>query len=106
MHSLEEMREYRVESYEQGKSLQEFNKLTKLRTLKIKLDFDSLNGSEGLRQAQGCHSYLGTLLSSCNLYNLYTTDYSEATQNPMSLDSWHPAIPCSLRKLRMEGCPI
>ena len=64
MHSLEEMREYGVKSYEQGKSLQEFNKLTKLRTLKIKLNFDSLNGSEGLRQAQGCHSYLGTLLSS------------------------------------------
>jgi len=45
MHSLEEMRKYGVESYEQGKSLQEFNKLTKLRILRIKLHFDSLKSS-------------------------------------------------------------
>ena len=89
----------------QGMSLQEFSKLTKLRTLIIKLDFDSLEGSEGQMQAEGCHSYVGTLISSCNLHNLYITDYS-VDMYPMSLDSWHPAIPCSLRKLRMEGCPI
>jgi len=99
MHSLEEMRKYGVQSYEQGKSLQEFNKLTKLRTLKIKLDFDSLNGSDELRQAEGCHSYLGTLLSSCNLYNLYITVPSWHNKYPMSLDSWHPATDCSLQKL-------
>ena len=45
MHSLEEIRKYRVKSYEQGKSLQEFNKLTKLRILRIKLHFDSLKSS-------------------------------------------------------------
>ena len=56
MHSLEEMRGYGVQSYKQWKSLQEFNKLTKLRTLKIELDFDSLKGSEGLIQAEGCHN--------------------------------------------------
>jgi len=106
MHSLEEIRKYRVKSYEQGKSLQEFNKLTKLRTLKIKLDFDSLNGSEGLRQAQGCCSYLGTLLSSCNLYNLYITESYADNECPMSLDSWHPTAPCSLQKLCLEGCVI
>jgi len=79
-----------------------------MRTLKTKnkLDyFDSLEGSEGLSQAEGCYSYVGTLLSSCNLYNLSVTD-STVDKYPMSLDSWHPAIPCSLRKLRMEGCPI
>jgi len=106
MHSLEEMRQYGVGSYEQAKTLQEFNKLTKLRILKITLNFDPLEGSEGLSQAEGCYSYVGTLLSSCNLYNLYITDYSEATQNPMSLDSWHPAIPCSLRKLCLKDCVI
>jgi len=106
MHSLEEMRKYGVKSYEQGKSLQEFNKLTKLRTLKIKLDFDSLDGSEGLRQAQGCHIYLGTLLSSCNLYNLYITDSSSYNEYPMSLDSWHPTAPCSLQKLCLKECFI
>ena len=57
-------------------------------------------------QAEGCHSYVGTLLSSCNLYNLYITYSSNGNIYPISLDSWHPAIPCSLRKLRMEGCPI
>ncbi|CAD6342381.1 unnamed protein product [Miscanthus lutarioriparius] len=34
--SLEELRQYGVVSYEQGQSLQQFSKLTKLRTLKIK----------------------------------------------------------------------
>ncbi|XP_039853075.1 disease resistance protein Pik-2-like isoform X3 [Panicum virgatum] len=106
MHSLEEMRKYGVESYEQGKSLQEFNKLTKLRTLKIELNFDSLNGSEGLRQAQGCHSYLRTLLSSCNLYNLYITESSVDNKYPMSLDSWRPTAPCSLQKLCLKECLI
>ena len=70
MHNLEELRKYGVKSYEQGKSLQQFNKLTKLRTLKLALNFDSLLGLEGLSQAEGCHSYVGTLVSSCNLYNL------------------------------------
>jgi hypothetical protein len=99
MHNLEELTEYGVQSYEQWKSLQEFSKLTKLRTLKFKWDFNSLEGSEGLRQAEGFHSYAGTLLSSCNLYNLHIEDWSRYNRYPMSLDSWHPATPCSLRKL-------
>jgi hypothetical protein len=106
MHSLEEMREYGVQSYEQGKSLQEFSKLTKLRTLKIRWYFNSLEGSEGLRKAEGFHSYVGTLLSSCNLYNLYITDCDEDENYPLLLDSWHPAAPCSLRKLCIKTCPI
>jgi len=106
MHNLEELRKYGVKSYEQGKSLQEFNKLTKLRILRIKLHFDSLKSSEGLSQAEGCHIYLGTLLSSCNLYNLYITEYSVDNEYPMSLDSWHPAISCSLRKLCIKDCGI
>ncbi|RLM61354.1 hypothetical protein C2845_PM14G04050 [Panicum miliaceum] len=99
MHNLEELTEYGVQSYEQWKSLQEFSKLTKLRALKFKWDFDSHGGSEGLSQAEGCHSYVGTLFSSCNLYNLHITDWSDDNRYPMSLDSWHPATPCSLRKL-------
>ncbi|KAG2577099.1 hypothetical protein PVAP13_6NG163790 [Panicum virgatum] len=106
MHSLEEMREYGVESYEQGKSLQEFNKLTKLRTLKIKLDFDSRKDLERPRQAEGSHTYVGILVSSCNLYNLYITEAPVENMYPMSLDSWHPTAPCSLQKLCLEGCVI
>ncbi|CAL5003760.1 unnamed protein product [Urochloa decumbens] len=107
MHSLEELREYGVRSYEQGKSLQEFSKLTKLRTLKIEWNFDSLlEGSEELRQVEGCHRYVGALLSSCNLYNLYITDSSEDNNYPLSLDSWHPVASCSLRKLCIKECLI
>ncbi|KAG2577094.1 hypothetical protein PVAP13_6NG081590 [Panicum virgatum] len=106
MHSLEEMREYGVKSYEQGKSLQEFNKLAKLRTLKIRWYFNSLEGSEGLRQAEDFYSYVGTLLSSLNLYNLHITDSSWDNNYPLSLDSWHPAAPGSLQKLCIKDCSI
>ncbi|PVH36341.1 hypothetical protein PAHAL_6G054100 [Panicum hallii] len=100
MHSLEEMRGYGVRSYEQWKSLQEFSKLTKLMTLKITCVSFSLEGSKGLSQAEGRHSYVGTLLSSCNLYHLRITDLIFYL---LSLDSWHRAAPCSLRKLCIEG---
>ncbi|TKW08723.1 hypothetical protein SEVIR_6G042600v4 [Setaria viridis] len=53
--------------------------------------------------AQKIHSYVGTLLSSCNLHNLYIMGFAE--EYPLSLDLWHPAAPCSLRKLCIEGCP-
>ncbi|CAL5003759.1 unnamed protein product [Urochloa decumbens] len=105
MHSLEELRTCGVQSYEQGKPLRELFKLTKLRTLKIKWDFDWTDGLEGIRQIQDIHSYVGTLLSTCSLYNLSISDKSDWIY-PLSLDSWHPAAPCSLRKLRMKGCLI
>ncbi|PUZ50342.1 hypothetical protein GQ55_6G052300 [Panicum hallii var. hallii] len=106
MHSLEEMREYGVGSYELRKSLQELSKLTKLRALEIIWYFDSHEHSEGLRRAEGCHSCVGTLLSSCNLYNLYITDCFSHNMYLLSMDSWHPAAPCSLRKLCLEQCSI
>ncbi|CAO2176486.1 unnamed protein product [Urochloa humidicola] len=106
MHSLEEVSEYGVHSYEQEKSLQEFSKLTKLRTLKIKWRYISsfLDHSGRLSEAQRCHSYLGTLLSSRNLYNLYITDFRLDSYDLLSLDSWHPAAPSSLRKLCIKNC--
>ncbi|CAO2189580.1 unnamed protein product [Urochloa humidicola] len=99
MHGLEELMEYGVQSYEQGKTLEEFSKLTNLRTLNLRWNFDSLFGTEGRREAEDCHGYVGNLLSSCNLYNLYITDSSEHNYYPLSLDSWHPAASYSLRKL-------
>ncbi|CAO2186951.1 unnamed protein product [Urochloa humidicola] len=130
MHSLEEVSEYGV-CYEQEKSLQEFSKLTKLRTLKIKWHYNpnSLDGAGRLSEAELCHSYVGTLLSSRNLYNLYITNFPldnffldegvsglrnskrECLQSlpldnygSLSLDSWNPAAPCTLRKLCIKNC--
>ncbi|CAO2189800.1 unnamed protein product [Urochloa humidicola] len=106
MHSLEELSEYGVQSYKQEKSLQEFSKLTRLRTLKIKWNYNpnSLNGAGGLSKAERCHSYVGTLLSSCNLYNLYITDFPVDKYDSLFLDSWNPTAPCSLRKLCIKNC--
>ncbi|CAO2168209.1 unnamed protein product [Urochloa humidicola] len=104
MHSLEELMEYGVQYYEQWKTLEEFSKLTNLRTLNLRWYFDSVFGPEGRREAENCHSYVGTLLSSCNLYNLYITDSSKDNYCSLSLDSWHPAASCSLRKLCMKNC--
>ncbi|CAL5003784.1 unnamed protein product [Urochloa decumbens] len=106
MHGLEELREYGVQSYEQGKTLQEFSKLTNLRTLNLRWYFNSFFGTEGRREAEDCHGYVGTLLSSCNLYNLYITDFSRDTYYPLSLDSCHPAASYSLRKLCIKNCII
>ncbi|CAL5010491.1 unnamed protein product [Urochloa decumbens] len=107
MHGLEELREYGVQSYEQGKTLEEFSKLNNLRTLNLRWDFDSFFGTEGRREVEDCHGYVGTLLSSSNLYNLYITDFSSGDNRyPLSLDSWHPASSCSLRKLCIKNCII
>ncbi|CAL5008115.1 unnamed protein product [Urochloa decumbens] len=117
MHSLEELREYGVQSYKQVKSLVRVSKLAKLRTLKVKwhfdfgplifseihFRFDVLDVSERLRQVKCCQSYVGTLLSSCNLYNLHL---ELPSRYPLSLDSWHPAAPYSLRKLSIQKCYI
>ncbi|OEL17430.1 hypothetical protein BAE44_0021551 [Dichanthelium oligosanthes] len=110
MHSLEELKEYGVHSCEQGKSLQEFSKLTKLRTLKIRLVFYFLRvdwqtnqvSVDKARQAEDWYSYVGTLLSSCDLHNLYI----EGSDYPLSLDSWLPPAPCSLRKLCIKNPPV
>ena len=91
MHSLEELSRYGVQSYGQAKSIQEFSKLTKLRTLKIRCDFYTLNRSEGRSQADRIHSYVGNLLSSCNLHHLiYTERGYFHMKYPLPLHSWHP----------------
>ena len=109
MHSLEEPRRYGVQSYAQAKSIQEFSKLTKLRTLKIRCDVYTPNGSEGRSQAERIHSYVGNLLSSCNLHHLiYTTvwEWDIIIVYPLPLHSWHPAASCSIRNLCIERIPI
>ncbi|CAD6266047.1 unnamed protein product [Miscanthus lutarioriparius] len=107
MHSLEELRRYGVQSYGQAKSIQEFSKLTKLRTLKIGCDVDTPNGSEERSQAKRIHSYVGNLLSSCNLHHLiYTNVCDSIIVYPLPLHSWHPAASCSIRKLCIERIPI
>ncbi|OEL15022.1 hypothetical protein BAE44_0023959 [Dichanthelium oligosanthes] len=109
MRSLEELREYGVHSYKQWESLQEFSKLTKLRTLKMQLNFyflGNMNSPERVRQAEDCYSYVGTLLSSCDLHNLYIRVSFHDITYPLSLDSWLPAAPCSLRKLCIKEWPI
>ncbi|WVZ94839.1 hypothetical protein U9M48_040679 [Paspalum notatum var. saurae] len=99
MLSLEELRDYGVKSYEQMKSLQEFSKLTKLRTLKITWDFDDnlSDGLEGRSQAKDIDSYVGNILSSCNLHCLSINNFHE--KYPMLPDSYHPAASCSIHKL-------
>ncbi|KAG0522740.1 hypothetical protein BDA96_07G063700 [Sorghum bicolor] len=106
MVSLEELGQYGVVSYQQEQqSNQEFSKLTKLRTLKIKWQFNLPDDSEGRSQREGIHNYVGNLLSSCNLHNLYIRADSRQAY-PLSLHSWHPAASCSLRKLCIKGHAI
>ncbi|CAL4997020.1 unnamed protein product [Urochloa decumbens] len=104
MLSLEEMRVYGVQSCDQWKSLQEFGRLTKLKILEIKWNSDMPDGSEGIIQAKAIQTYVGTLLSLCNLQNLYITDASR--MYPLSLESWHPDASCGLRNLWLKGFPI
>lgn len=106
MHSLEELKEYGVRSYEHGKSIQEFSKLTKLRTLKIKLHFELPDGSEGRSQAEGIYNYVGNLLSSSILQNLYISNGCGKMWNQLSLHSWHPAASCSIHKLCIKELVI
>ncbi|KAG2629633.1 hypothetical protein PVAP13_3KG461500 [Panicum virgatum] len=97
MLNLEERRAYGVQSYEQQKSLQEFSKLTKLRTLEIRCNLTIPDGLEGMIQIVEIYIYLEALLSSCNLHNLYIMNFPGGY--PLSLDKRHPPSPCSLRKL-------
>jgi Leucine-rich repeat (LRR) protein len=105
MQSMEELCKYGLVSYEQGKTLQEFNKLTKLRTLDISWNFNWPDNSEEINKAENFHSHVGNLLSSCSLHNLHIVDTSDE-HYPLSLDSWRPASPCRLRKLHLKECPI
>ncbi|CAL4986551.1 unnamed protein product [Urochloa decumbens] len=104
MLSLEELRTYGVQSYKQQKSLQEFSKLTKLRTLEIRWNLNIPDGLEGMIQVMVIYIYLGTLLFSCNLHNLYIMDFPGGY--PLWLDLWHPPTPCSLRKLCFQRWAI
>ena len=107
MHSLEELGRYGAQSYGQAKSIQEFSKLTKLRTLKIICDVYKPIDSEGRSQAERIHSYVGNLLSSCNLHHLIYTERGYFHRKyPLPLHSWHPAVSCSIRKLCIERIPI
>ncbi|CAL5007996.1 unnamed protein product [Urochloa decumbens] len=108
MHSLVQLKQYRVESYEKVKSLQEFSKLTKLRTLKIGWTLDWSNCADGARPVEDLQSYVGTFISSLNIHKLYFVDIS-AGFYPLLLDSWHPApahCSSSLRKLHLRYCTI
>ncbi|KAL6843078.1 hypothetical protein ACP4OV_026791 [Aristida adscensionis] len=123
MHSLEELSQYGVKSYEQVMSPQDFSKLTKLRTLELKIDSSfQVDVSEGIRQSDNIRSSvrvlslpcnLGlpdvlirqfdgirnfmSLLLSCNLHNLTIYDQSFKLF-PLPLGSLHSA-PCVFRKL-------
>nr|XP_025877908.1 disease resistance protein RGA5-like [Oryza sativa Japonica Group] len=89
--SLEELKEFVVSQSEQVTALQEVSKLTKLRTLKLTL--------QSPLSLDDYHSCVGTLLQSlCNLYDLCIMDQSYENYC-LTLDSWHIASPCSLRKL-------
>ncbi|WVZ94842.1 hypothetical protein U9M48_040680 [Paspalum notatum var. saurae] len=98
MLNLEELTEYGFTPYEERKSMQEFSKLTKLRTLEITwIMRDLSDGSEGRSQAEDIYNYLGNVLSSCNLHNLSIKTYN--LKYPMLLDTWHPTASCRIRKL-------
>ncbi|CAO2205922.1 unnamed protein product [Urochloa humidicola] len=103
MHNLEELWQYGVKSYKQGKTLQELTKLTKLRTFKIEWIIDWSDDSDRISHAYEIQCHLGTLVSSCNLQNLYVRDSSKGF-HLLSLDSWCPAASCTLRKLHIDEC--
>ncbi|VAH14296.1 unnamed protein product [Triticum turgidum subsp. durum] len=109
MQSLEDIETLGVHSYEQGKSLQEFSQLTKMRRLKVQLGMFEL--WEGTGQIEDLHGYLGTLVSSCNLRHLNISKLSSdvlavKTYFPLSLESWCPTTPCSLQELHITYCYI
>ncbi|KAL6840821.1 hypothetical protein ACP4OV_029347 [Aristida adscensionis] len=103
MGSLEELSQYGVGSYEEGMSLQDFSKLTKLRTLKIKWMFELPDGLEGTRQSEDIQCSVAVLLR--NLHNLSVMGWS-GSLFPLPLDSSYSAAPFSLRKLCLEDSGI
>lgn len=98
MQSLEELSAFGIRVHEQGKSLQEFSQLTKLRTLTVTWDFDwSFCQAE-----EGLQSNVQNLISSCNLHHLYITNIIIwPSPYPLSLESCCPSTLCSLRKLHI-----
>lgn len=104
MQNLEELHEFGVSSYKQGKSLQEFGQLTKLRTLKVAWSINVEYSAQGRSQAEDLQSYVGTLIASCNLRHLYILSGHGTAPAPyhiLSLESWCPTTPCSLQKLHL-----
>uniref|UniRef100_A0ACD6AAX0 Uncharacterized protein n=1 Tax=Avena sativa TaxID=4498 RepID=A0ACD6AAX0_AVESA len=103
MRSLEELSEFGVFSCEIALHLQQFAQLTTLRrlTVRICVAYWELEG----RQLEDFNSYVGTLISSRSLHHLYFTGMEKRTNTyyPVSLESWCPITPCSLRKLRVTG---
>lgn len=109
MQNLEEVENFGVFSNEQGKSLREFSQLSKLRTLKVANGWS--RDTTKRSHLEVVESYLGTLLSSCNLYHLYFLDsYNGASppayHYPVSLEPWCPTTTCILRKLHITYCYI
>jgi hypothetical protein len=106
MQSLEELETFGVHSYEQGKLLQEFSQLTKLWRLQVLLGMFEL--WEGTGRIEDLHSYIGTLISSCNLRHLHIHKWSSdvKTYFPLSLESWCPTTSCSLQELQITYCYI
>ncbi|XP_047072541.1 disease resistance protein RGA5-like [Lolium rigidum] len=108
MRCLEDLNEFGISSWDAVKSLQEFSKLTNLRTLKVGCsdsiqDPDSVD--EARRQFKELWSHVGTLISSETLHHLYFPGnrYIYSFYILMSLESWSHATPCSLRKLRISS---
>ncbi|KAL6843075.1 hypothetical protein ACP4OV_026788 [Aristida adscensionis] len=111
MHSLEELSQYGVVSYKQAMALQEFSKLTNLRTSEI--DWESYlrglqRGLELFREFEDIQSSLVGLLSTCNSCNLHNLSIvgNHSRLFPLPLDSMHSAALCSLQKLCLKHCNI
>ncbi|KAL6840820.1 hypothetical protein ACP4OV_029346 [Aristida adscensionis] len=103
MESLEEISQYGVKSYKQAMSLQEFSKLTKLRTLEIYWESNLGDGREGIIETEDIRSSLAGLLSSCNLHDLSIVGSFRKLFPQLSRSS---ATPCSLQKLCFEHCHL
>uniref|UniRef100_A0A8R7PMX7 NB-ARC domain-containing protein n=1 Tax=Triticum urartu TaxID=4572 RepID=A0A8R7PMX7_TRIUA len=109
MQSLEEVENFGVLSYEQGKCLREFSQLSKLRTLKVANGWS--HDTTKRSHLEVIEGYLEILLSSCNLHHLYFLDsYGGASlpayRYPVSLESSCPTDACVLRKLHITYCYI
>uniref|UniRef100_A0ACD5WQ80 Uncharacterized protein n=1 Tax=Avena sativa TaxID=4498 RepID=A0ACD5WQ80_AVESA len=94
LQSLEELEHVDVSETELEKFLQELGQLTKLRTLSVYVERSKLS-----RKVDNVR-FLGTLISSSNLHHLTISyDADCATQCLLSLESWRPVNPVSLRKI-------
>ncbi|KAM0857873.1 hypothetical protein ACQ4PT_048188 [Festuca glaucescens] len=110
MLSLEELSEFGVSSHEAAMSLQQFAQLTLLRRLTIRFRFGHMELR--VKQIEDFNNCTGTLLSSRSLHQLYIlgrdmrrieSSFSQPDYRPVSLESWCPITPCSLRKLQIQS---